>query len=42
MTRNKKKQRREELVALLGVIALCAALVGFGWVMHGALEAAVC
>lgn len=41
MTRNEKKQRREELVALLGLIVLSVALVALGWTLHGALEAAV-
>ena len=42
MTRNEKKQRREEFLALLGLIALSVALVALGWTLHGALEAAVC
>lgn len=41
MTRNEKKQRREEFVSLLGLIALSVSLVALGWALHGALEAAV-
>ena len=40
MTRNEKKQRQEELVALLGLIALSVSLVALGWTLHGALETA--
>lgn len=40
MTRNELKRRRQELGAILGLVALCAALVAFGWALHGAMEAA--
>lgn len=40
MTRNEVKQRRHELATVLGLVALFAALVAFGWALHGALEAA--
>ena len=39
-TRNELKQRRQELLTVLGLVALCAALVAFGWALHGAMEAA--
>lgn len=39
-TRNELKQRRQELVTVLGLVALCAALAAFGWALHGAMEAA--
>lgn len=39
-TRNELKQRRQELMTILGLVALCATLVAFGWALHGAMEAA--
>lgn len=39
MTRNELKQRRQELVTILGIVVLCAALVAFGWALRGALMA---
>ena len=39
MTRNEMKRRRQELLTVIGLVALCAALVAFGWALRGALMA---